>query len=290
MKKLLLTAVSATALLTAGGAIAAGERTQNQSDTPTVTTEDVKKGWENTKDAVSETASEAKENVSEAAHDAKEATKEAYSDLKDALSEEQKQAASNVDTTDVQIPAESLASHMIGQTVTNTMNERVGKVNDIILDKDGNAELAIIGDGDFFGIGKEVAVDYEMVAKTDEYGVVVPLTEEAIERAVEFSYVATDAPNVQVMPMDAISVDQALNGKIVDPQGKPLASIDDIIIENGDAEQFVIAYNETLGMGGQQAALSFDDVKAMHKDGKTHFSLDAKKSAMFRNFAKTANN
>lgn len=290
MKKLLLTAVSATALLTAGGAIAAGERTQNQNDTPTVTTEDVKKGWENTKEAVSETASETQEKVTEAAHDAKEATKEAYSDLKDALSEEQKQAASGVDTTNVQVSRESMASHMIGQAVTNTTNERVGKVNDIILDKDGNTELVIIGDGDFFGIGKEVAVDYEMVAKTDEYGVVAPLTEEAIERAVEFSYVATDAPNVQVMPMDAISIDQALNGKIVDPQGKTLASIDDIIIENGDAKQFVISYNETLGMGGQQAALSFDDVKAMHKDGKTHFSLNAEKSAMFRSFAKTANN
>ncbi len=290
MKKLLLTAVSATALLTAGGAIAAGDRTQNQSDTPTVTTEDVKKGWEDTKDAVSNAASETKETVSEAAKDATNATKEAYSDLKDALSKEQKQAASNVGTTNIQIQKESLASNMIGQTVMNTANERIGQVNDIILDKDGDVELVIIGDGDYFGVGKEVAINYELVSKTDDKGVVAPLTEEAIERAVEFSYVASKDANVQVMPKDAISVNQALDGKIVDPQGKTLASIDDIIIENGDVEQFVIAYNETLGMGGQQAALSFDDVTPMHKNGKTLFSLNAEKSAMFRQFANTAKN
>jgi hypothetical protein len=67
MKKLLLSAVSGTAILLSAGAYADDTRTSNEDHMPHVTKEDVKEGWKNTK-----------EGVSEAANEVSEATKKAY--------------------------------------------------------------------------------------------------------------------------------------------------------------------------------------------------------------------
>ncbi len=278
MKKLLLTAVSATALLTAGGAMAADERTQSQSDATHVTSEEMKQGWEDTKDA-----------VSDAAHDAAQATKDAYSDLKNAMSDAT--SPNNVKVQNVTVNENAMASNMIGQPVMNSANERVGTLNDLIIDENGDVELAIIGDGDFFGTGKEVAIDYNLVAQNSANGTTVaPLTEEAINSAVEFSYIDTNAQNVKVLPMKALSVNNVLDGDIIAPNEEVLASIDDLIIQNGAVDHFVIGYNETLGMGGAQAALNYDQAEPAAKEGEVDFKLSANNAALFKSYAEKVSN
>lgn len=65
-----------------------------------------------------------------------------------------------------------LASQFMGQTVFTAGGENIGDVNDLVLNKDGNGMLAIVGVGGFLGIGeKNVAVPVEKITvKKNESG------------------------------------------------------------------------------------------------------------------------
>jgi hypothetical protein len=59
-------------------------------------------------------------------------------------------------------PQEMRASVLLGANVTNTANETVGEINELILDKDGKIAAVVVGVGGFLGIGeREVALDYK---------------------------------------------------------------------------------------------------------------------------------
>jgi sporulation protein YlmC with PRC-barrel domain len=59
-------------------------------------------------------------------------------------------------------PNEMRASKLIGASVRNDANERIGEINEIILDKDGKVAAVVIGVGGFLGIGeREVALDFK---------------------------------------------------------------------------------------------------------------------------------
>jgi len=54
------------------------------------------------------------------------------------------------------------ASKLIGTTVQNNTNEPIGKINEIILSKDGKVAGVVIGVGGFLGMGeREIAVTFE---------------------------------------------------------------------------------------------------------------------------------
>ncbi|MFN0190999.1 MAG: PRC-barrel domain-containing protein [Aestuariivirga sp.] len=60
-----------------------------------------------------------------------------------------------------------LASNFIGQTVYSAANENVGEINDLIMDKDKGAVVAIVGVGGFLGMGeKDVAVPLDNITAT----------------------------------------------------------------------------------------------------------------------------
>src|SRR5690606_21366590 len=81
------------------------------------------------------------------------------------------------------------AAGMIGQPVYNHKGDRVAQVNDIILDKDGNAKMVILSDAGFFKMGKLVAFDYSLISQRSKDGdVIMPLTETTIYKAQNFSY------------------------------------------------------------------------------------------------------
>jgi sporulation protein YlmC with PRC-barrel domain len=53
------------------------------------------------------------------------------------------------------------ASKLIGTRVVSSNNESVGDVNDLVIDRSGNAQAVVIGVGGFLGIGeKNVAVPF----------------------------------------------------------------------------------------------------------------------------------
>src|ERR1700704_4407626 len=54
------------------------------------------------------------------------------------------------------------ASKLIGTTVQNDANESIGKINEIILGKDGKAAAVVVGVGSFLGMGEhEVAMKFD---------------------------------------------------------------------------------------------------------------------------------
>lgn len=276
MKKLLLSAVSATALLvSASTAYAEEQRTTHEDNMPHVTSEELKEGWENTKDAVSETAT-----------DAKNATKKAYGDIKAAILNGDEVTSASM----VTIVEHNTASYLIGQQVVNDKKEPVAKVNDIIINKDGNAQMVVLGDGNITGWGKQVAYDYDVIAVTNPDGVVfAPLSEDMISMAKDFSYDHDDTQDKEtlVIPMHSYSLNDVLGQNITDQSGKFLAKIEDATVTNGAIDSLIISYNQTLGLGGERVALAFDDVSSVEKDGALHFQLDAQKSAQFEVFKNT---
>ena len=61
-------------------------------------------------------------------------------------------------------PGQFMSSKLVGTTVYGANTERVGDVNDVLLDRDGRAHALIIGVGGFLGIGeKDVAVPFNAV-------------------------------------------------------------------------------------------------------------------------------
>ena len=275
-KKMLLAAVSAVALL-ATGQMAVAQPAENmnhagsQTKAPTVTKQEVKEGWENTKKAVSETA----EDVSDAASDA-------YQNVKAALISE------DAEVQPVTFSTRVTASGMIGQPVYNHKGDRVAQVNDIILDKDGNAKMVILSDAGFFKMGKLVAFDYSLISQRSKDGdVIMPLTETTIDKAQNFSYDPREASaDSRVMPADGISVAKLLDAKLIDPNNKEVAEVDNLTFSGGEADRLIVTYDQTLGMGGKKAALEYEDLTLVRDGQDIDVQLSTKQSTRFENFKK----
>ena len=256
---------------------AQAERTADQQGMPEYTSEEVEKGWENTKEAVSETA-----------NDISEATKDAYNNIEQALTEDNE---SN-DVGEVKVNMRKSANGIIGQPVYNADGERVAKVNDIILDESGKATLVILGDGDFTGLGKTAAFDYETITQRSEDGdIISSITEDVIDNASPFSYDRKSAgENVKVIPANGYSISKLLDGNLVDPQGNELASVDNIILRNGHAGHVVVGFGDTLGMGGEKLALNYDDVDVVSFEDHVNLQLSANEAQQFNKIKKTKMN
>ena len=61
------------------------------------------------------------------------------------------------------------ASKLVGVNVYNDANEKIGDINDVILDKSGKVENVVLGVGGFLGIGEHyVAVAYDKLKWSNE--------------------------------------------------------------------------------------------------------------------------
>jgi sporulation protein YlmC with PRC-barrel domain len=84
------------------------------------------------------------------------------------------------------------ASTYIGQSVYNAGDESIGKINDLIMKKDGGVEAAVIGVGGFLGMGeKDVAVPFDRIAiaeqpNTDDLKLTTTETADTLKAAPEF--------------------------------------------------------------------------------------------------------
>ena len=82
------------------------------------------------------------------------------------------------------------ASDLINQSVYNRANERVGEVNELLLDQNGQVVAAIIGVGGFLGIGeRNVAVNFnqlQMVNDNNTMRLVVNADKAQLQQAPEF--------------------------------------------------------------------------------------------------------
>ena len=76
---------------------------------------------------------------------------------------------------DVTTPAPAMsgtavnADKMIGRTVVNASDEKVGNIESVLIDKDGKVRYVVIGVGGFLGMGeRDVAVRWDELSFTGE--------------------------------------------------------------------------------------------------------------------------
>ena len=217
----------------------------------------------------------------EAYEETKAASKDAYGDVKAYFSDDKDVKA----VSSLNVKGRLTADELIGADVANPAGEKIGTIEDILVDNEGDAETVVINDGGVLGLGgKTVAFDYDIIEGfTGEKDVVVKLSEKSLKAAKRFEYEAPSTPDakISVMPASQFSVKKIIDAKVVDAQGKAVANVDTVAFEGDDADYVIVTFNKILGMGGDQAALDFEAVDLVNNNGKYQFKLNSQQTAQF---------
>jgi sporulation protein YlmC with PRC-barrel domain len=84
-------------------------------------------------------------------------------------------------------PNQMRASRMIGSAVYDLQNRDIGKVRDLIVDKDGKIDLVVVDVGSFLGMGgKNVAVKLSDI-KTNNNRLTLDRTKEQLQQMANYS-------------------------------------------------------------------------------------------------------
>ena len=160
--------------------------------------------------------------------------------------------------TEQNLNSEYTAKKLIGKTFVGSGNERVGTLEDIIVDGKGNIQSAIVADGDFAGVGKKAAFDFGSVVTQQSDGkVVASISEDDIKSARKFDTVPTGSYSVK----ELLDADVETSNKALD------ADLENITFKGSKAEYFVLkAENEDVKGPDSYAAVEFSKVKLIPAD------------------------
>ncbi len=207
-----------------------------------------------------------------------------------------------------------LASNIIGDTVYNGTAEdakNIGKVTDLVLDKDGNVQSAVIGVGGFLGLGaKDVTFDFDKMQWAERDGdrwLVAAVTKEALEAQPAFDSTpykpapaAERAPGVTTATDNAAEPPAAAAPAIGPAEGnlasliigenvyngagndaQDIGKVNDIVLSaDGMAESLVIGVGGFLGMGQKNVAFDFGKATWAERDGDRWLVVEATKEAL----------
>ncbi|BAV48337.1 photosystem reaction center subunit H [Mesorhizobium sp. 113-1-2] len=200
----------------------------------------------------------------------------------------------------------SIVTNIIGESVYNGTGddaENIGKVSDVVFDKDGMAKSVVIGVGGFLGVGaKNVAFDYDKLQWAEKNGdrwLVAQTTKDELTAHPEF-----DSKTYGPAPAPAASTDAAAptapsatdtaqapaaapaepvkradgnlatniigetvyNGTGDDAQN--IGSVNDIVLsKEGKAESLVIGVGGFLGLGAKNVTYDFNKAQWAEKNG-----------------------
>ena len=94
--------------------------------------------------------------------------------------------ATNPAGSDQILPDQIRANKMIGASVYDRNNQKLGSVQDVILDKDGMVSAVVLDVGSFIGMGgKNVAVKWTDI-KTDNNRLTIDRTKEQLKQAADY--------------------------------------------------------------------------------------------------------
>lgn len=243
--------------------------------------EAIKENAKKAGEAIDRQADRAGAATREAYKDAKATTKETYGDVKAYFSDDDDIKA----VTSINIDSRLTADELLGSDVQNPAGEKIGSVEDILVDKEGDAETVIINDGGILGLGgKLVAFDYDIIEGVSaDKDVIVKLTDASIKKAKRFEYESPSKPDaaISVMPSSQFSVKKIQDAKVVDAKGKAVANVQDVVFDGDDADYLVVAFDKFLGLGGDKAALDFEALDLVNNNGKYTFRLTSQQTAQF---------
>jgi len=211
----------------------------------------------------------------------------------------------------INIDQRMTATGMIGRSVYSQDGERLADVEDIIIDADGQALMVVVSEGGFLGIGERLAAfDYNLITHRDADGdIIMQLDRQAIDQAAGFRYERNNngagvrQPNqttqIRQMPENAFSVSELLDSELVDHTGETVAQVDNILFRDGQADQVIVRFDQVLGLGGERAAIEFENVQLGHRDKDNgeradredaRFKLDETQARNFDHYRQTMTN
>jgi sporulation protein YlmC with PRC-barrel domain len=280
MTNKILLGVSVLALLTALPAFA---ETKVDANADVSTSTKIENKLDKAGESIKESAKEAGDATREAYQGAKAKTKETYGDVKAYFSDDDDVKA----VTSINIDSRLTADELLGADVQNPSGEKIGSVEDILVDKEGGAETVVINDGGVLGLGgKLVAFDYDIIEGVSaDKNVIVKLTDASIKKAKRFEYEAPAKPDaaISVMPASQFSVKKVQDAKVVDANGKAVANVSDVVFDGDDADYLIVTFDKFLGLGGDKAALDFEALDLANNNGKYTFKLTSQQTAQFEN-------
>lgn len=102
-------------------------------------------------------------------------------------------AASPAAAQTVQQAGQWRMSKLVGLDVYNNNNEKIGDINELIADKDGNVQILVIGVGGFLGMGeREVAVNFDSLRMSQDSNnrtlVTLDATKDSLKAAPEWRW------------------------------------------------------------------------------------------------------
>lgn len=203
----------------------------------------------------------------------------------------------------------SIVSNIIGESVYNGTGddaENIGKVSDVVFDKDGMAKSVVIGVGGFLGVGaKNVAFDYDKLQWAEKNGdrwLVAQTTKDELTAQPEFDskpYGPAPAPAASTdatAPAAPATTDTAqkpvdMNAATAEPvksadgnlatniigetvyngagdDAQNIGSVNDIVLtKEGKAQSLVIGVGGFLGLGAKNVAYDFGKAQWAEKKG-----------------------
>lgn len=176
----------------------------------------------------------------------------------------------------VVIRRDMTAEAMLDTDVVDANGKTVAHVDDILLDSNGKPTKVIVSEGGVLGLGtKKAAFDYSDVKPVTKDGkhVVTGLTEASIEKA----------PEAQKPAANTASVNDILDGAILDDKGTKVASIENVAF-NGNDTQLIIKFNDTFGMGGDLAAMNVGALERVNGTSEVNYRLSEAQTAKFKNY------
>lgn len=83
----------------------------------------------------------------------------------------------------------SVKKDFIGKNVDNEQNQKIGKIEDIVINKDKSVSAAIVAVGGFLGMGKhDVAIPIEQFSRNGNKLVLAGATKDALKALPKFEY------------------------------------------------------------------------------------------------------
>ncbi|TRC76848.1 PRC-barrel domain containing protein [Mesorhizobium sp. WSM4307] len=200
----------------------------------------------------------------------------------------------------------SIVTNIIGESVYNGTSddaENIGKVTDVVFDKDGMAKSVVIGVGGFLGVGaKNVAFDYDKLQWAEKNGdrwLVAQTSKDELKAHAEFDSkpygpapapaTSTDAaapkapattdtaqapaaaPAEPVKRADGNLATNIIGETVYNGTGddaQKIGSVNDIVLsKEGKAESLVIGVGGFLGLGAKNVTYDFNKAQWAEKNG-----------------------
>jgi sporulation protein YlmC with PRC-barrel domain len=160
------------------------------------------------------------------------------------------------------------ASKIVGSSVTNSANESIGTVQDLVIAQDGSLPNAVLSVGSYLGGGtKTVQIPFESLQMRNNQIILPDATKDSLKRLPEFTLAAADR-----------EVSKVLGSSITNGNNETVGTLDDLLImPNQKVPYAVLSVGSFLGIGGKYVVVPYGALEIRNNQIVVH---DATKSSL----------